>query len=94
MQRSIKITSSIYEVLPLVKITSTSAGLDKRLIGVEDLLEANEYGIAFEVLCENLYEFSCPISQSAYKKIETIGMELEADDNLWLRLISLIIHLH
>ena len=90
MQRGIKITNSINEVLPLVKSRSMSAELHKRIIGVKDLLEANEYGIAFEVLCENLYEFSCPISYIAHKKIEAIGIELKADKDLWLRLMPLV----
>ena len=90
MQRGTKITNSINEVLPLVKSTSTSAEMHKRIVGVEDLLQANEYGIAFEVLCENLYEFSCPISQTAHKKIEAIGIELKADKDLWLRLTPLV----
>lgn len=94
MQREAKIINGINEVLPLVRNSPISADLRKRIISVEDLLKANEYGIAFEILCENLYEFSCPISKITHEKIEAIGVELKADKNLWLRLIPLITDLH
>lgn len=47
------------------------------------LLDAGEWGVAFEALCDNLYEEQAPVFGGAVAEIEAIGAELESTRRSW-----------
>lgn len=59
---------------------------------IENIIEFtahNEYGLAYETLCTQLYEYSVPISSAYYEKLSSIGMLMEIDSSMWLSLEEL-----
>lgn len=57
---------------------------------IYEYIEHNEAGLALEILCENLYEFSCPVPLKAYKLLEEAGQLMEIDSNYWEMLKPLV----
>ena len=47
------------------------------------LLNNREYGVAYELVCEHLYENGLPISRDIYSLAETAGREMELDPKSW-----------
>jgi hypothetical protein len=50
---------------------------------VTDLIEAGEFGVAFETLCTQLYEFDVAVPGDVRARLETLGRRLELDPALW-----------
>ena len=47
------------------------------------LVEAGEWGVAFENLCVQLYEFEVHVDESEYEQIETAGSLMGLDASCW-----------
>lgn len=73
----------LLEAAELVAESLKDAGYPERVQDVYENVEYNESGLALESLCENLYEFSCPISQSAYDLLEESGKAMNIDSKYW-----------
>ena len=58
------------EAIPLVTDALKQTDYPERVKDVYDHIEFNEGGLALEILCENLYEFSCPVPRHAYELLE------------------------
>jgi hypothetical protein len=48
-----------------------------------ELVEHHEFGIALEILCEQLHEFDARISPELYTKIREIGEQMHLSSDLW-----------
>lgn len=59
------------------------AGISERITCISDCTHCGEWGIAFEFICSNLYEFDMPISQQTYELLEEIGNLLKMDSKEW-----------
>lgn len=53
---------------------------------IDEYLEHNELGLAFEVLCVSIERDKIKISQKDYEIINTLGIQMEMDNNLWINL--------
>lgn len=57
---------------------------------IDEYLDHNEWGLAFEVLCAAIQENNIKISQENYEIINMIGNQMELDHKLWSALESLM----
>lgn len=58
---------------------------------IDEYLEHNELGLAFEVLCVSIERDKIKISQKGYEIINTLGIQMEMDNNLWINLKNNVI---
>ena len=58
---------------------------------IDEYLDHNELGLAFEVLCVSIERDNIKISQKDYEIINTLGVQMEMDSNLWSSLKNNII---
>lgn len=84
-------TKKLREATALVSESLKEAGYPERVQDVYDNIEYNESGLALENLCENLYEFSCPVPQKAYDLLKESGLLMEIDSKYWEMLKPLIV---
>jgi hypothetical protein len=73
----------LQEAIPLVSDALKRTDYPERVKDIYEYIEFNEGGIALEILCENLYEFSCPIPRRAYELIEKAGTGMKMDKKRW-----------
>ena len=66
------------------------AGYPDRVQFVYECIEYNEAAVALETLCENLYEFSCPVPQRALELIKEAGELLGIESKVWEQLGPLV----
>lgn len=83
--------NKLREAALLVADSLKQLGYPERVQDVYDNIEHNESGLALETLCENLYEFSCPIPQRAYDLLREAGTDMKIDSKYWEMLKSQII---
>ncbi len=48
-----------------------------------DLIEHGEEGVAFENICQNIYEWDIPLSRSDYDRLRKLGRHYGFDDSKW-----------
>lgn len=48
-----------------------------------DFVEHNEFGVSFELICAQLFEYDIKVSADIYRKIEEIGRSMTFDDSVW-----------
>lgn len=48
-----------------------------------DLVERNEFGVGFELICTQLFEYDAKISAGIYLKIENLGRSMNLDESVW-----------
>ena len=58
---------------------------------IDEYLDPNELGLAFEVLCVSIERDNIKISQKDYEIINILGVQMEMDSNLWSSLKNNII---
>lgn len=58
---------------------------------INEYLDHNELGLAFEVLCASIERGKIKISQKDYEIINTLGIHMEMDNNLWINLKNSVI---
>lgn len=58
---------------------------------IDEYLDHNELGLAFEVLCVSIERDRIKISQKDYEIINTLGIQMEMDNNLWINLKNNVI---
>jgi hypothetical protein len=73
----------LQEAIPLVAEGLKRTEYPERVEDVYDYIRFAEGGLALEILCENLYEFSCPVPRRAYELIEKAGTGMEMDKKHW-----------
>lgn len=85
------VDNKLREAAALVSESLKQAGYPERVQDVYDNIAENESGLALENLCENLYEFSCPVPQKAYDLLAEAGTAMKIDSKYWEMLKSQII---
>lgn len=50
---------------------------------INEYIEHNEWGLAFEVLCSSIYQYGFKVSDDQYQKICSLGEKMEMDEDLW-----------
>ena len=63
---------------------------DSIIEDVKEYVDFREWGVAFNLLCEQLYEFDIAISESEWEQIENIGKALKLEDYSWIELKELL----
>jgi hypothetical protein len=58
---------------------------------IVESIENNEFGLAYEILCTQLYEYNLQISSGFYEKIAFYGKLIETNPSIWAPLRELII---
>lgn len=53
---------------------------------VKELIDYNEEGVGYELLCDNLYEFDVELDEELYQDIIKLGAVLTIDSQYWLYL--------
>ena len=83
IRTAISVPAKLREATSLVAESLAQAGYPERVQDTYDNIEYNECGLALENLCENLYEFSCPVPQKAFDLLEECGTSMEIDSKYW-----------
>ena len=55
-----------------------------------EMVEYNEFGVGFEIICEQLFENDIKISSNIYEKIVAIGKSMEMKETSWNFLETLL----
>lgn len=53
------------------------------IASIEEYIENNEWGLAFELLCIAIEQENIPVSKGVFRKIEKVGSKMELDNYLW-----------
>ena len=53
---------------------------------IKELVSVNEYAVAFENFCTQLFEYDVVVSQADKHRFEVLGTEMRVDPSLWLDL--------
>ncbi len=83
IRNSLSVPEKLREATSLVVDSLTQAGYPERVQDTYDNIEYNECGLALENLCENLYEFSCPVPQKAFDLLKESGIIMGVDSKYW-----------
>ena len=57
---------------------------------IAGFMENNEFGLAYETLCTQLYEYDLKISYELYEKISFCGKSIKIHPSIWMLLKGLI----
>ena len=77
--------------LKIIEITNNLNIVKKDRQDIDEYLDHNELGLAFEVLCVSIERYKIKISQKDYEIINTLGIQMEMDNDLWFSLKNNII---
>ncbi|MBX9652684.1 MafI family immunity protein [bacterium] len=77
-----QINSRILELIALFELQLPYEHIE----GMRDFLKHGEYGIAFEILCENLFEYDVSVDQKYIELIDQLGTTMGIDPSYWTRL--------
>lgn len=58
---------------------------------IKDYITHNEWGLAYETLCTQLYEYNIRISPNFYEKMVLFGSSIKIDPSYWLPLNKLFL---
>lgn len=63
---------------------------DRDVLNAKDMLDHNEWGIAFDIVCQQIYEHGSAISDDFYNQIEDAGHAMKMEPDNWEFLRELI----
>lgn len=55
-----------------------------------EMVKYNEYGVGFEIVCTQLFEYDIKISSEIYEKLEALGKSMKLKEETWNYLRALI----
>ena len=58
---------------------------------IREFIEKREWGLAYETLCVQVYEYNIPITIKFYETISSLGKSIGISSAIWLPLKELII---
>ena len=58
---------------------------------IRELVEAGEWGVGFEILCTQLYEYDVEIPRALFHQLESIGHLMQMDKSTWCVLRDLLV---
>jgi hypothetical protein len=79
----LEIIDSIASKSSTITDVSFQKKMDFALDNARDMVEYGEQVIAFETLCDNLYELAFPLTTSMYSDLENLGKALAVDKSRW-----------
>jgi hypothetical protein len=79
-----KLKKLLLELIDSVKSLLPQSDIDN----ATEMIEHNEFGIGFNIICEQLFEHDIEISEEDYQKIVEIGQKIELPDSKWIFLKS------
>ncbi|HRD56152.1 MAG TPA: MafI family immunity protein [Parachlamydiaceae bacterium] len=79
----------VMQLNELINEANTKLPIDD-IKNILEFIENNEFGIAFETFCTQLYEYDIKISSEFYEKIVFLGQSINIEPSLWLPLKELI----
>lgn len=56
---------------------------DNDIRDIDEYINHNERGLAFEVLCTSIQQYGLEVSVDQYQTICTLGENMEMDNDLW-----------
>lgn len=56
---------------------------DNDIRDIDEYINHNERGLAFEVLCSSIQQYGLEVSDDQYQTICTLGENMEMDNDLW-----------
>ena len=56
---------------------------DNDIRDIDENINHNERGLAFEVLCTSIQQYGLEVSDDQYQTICTLGENMEMDNDLW-----------
>ncbi len=77
--------------LKIIEISNNLNITKKDKQDIDEHLDHNELGLAFEVLCVSIERDKLKIAQKDYEIINTLGVKMEMDNNLWINLKNNVI---
>jgi hypothetical protein len=57
---------------------------------ITEFAEHDEWGLAYETLCDQIYGYNIPITNKLYEEIVTYGKSIQIDETYYLPLKELI----
>jgi len=77
------------ELISLIKKFKARLSKDDYKNAIE-FAEHREWGVSYELLCEQLYEFEVDIEVDEYSEIKVLGKKMDIDEMYWNNLKQLI----
>jgi len=56
---------------------------EQDIVNALEMLEHNEFGVAFEILCTQTYEYDVKVDKQFYVKVEEAGMMMKIEKDKW-----------
>lgn len=60
---------------------------DNDIRDIDEYINHNERGLAFEVLCSSIQQYGLEVSDDQYQTICTLGENMEMDNDLWQNIL-------
>ncbi len=57
---------------------------------IAEFIDNQEWGLAYELFCTQIYEYNIPITEDFYTRISRIGKLIDVSPNTWTPLRCLI----
>lgn len=77
--------------LKIIEITNNLHIMSKDKKDIDEFIDHNEWGLAFEVLCATIERDKIKISQKSYEIIDILGRQMKMDNKVWSNLKNNII---
>ena len=86
-------SSAFYSLLEKMEVLEWNIEKERKefiFSSSRELIDHNEGVIAFENICQNIYEYDVRISKELYKEIEELGLRYNLEKGTWEFLNELI----
>lgn len=60
---------------------------DNDIRDIDEYIDHNEQGLAFEVLCSSVQQYGLKVSDDQYKTICALGEKMEMGNDLWQNIL-------
>lgn len=60
---------------------------DNDIRDIDEYINHNERGLAFEVLCSSIQQYGLKVSDDQYQKLCELGEKMEMDNDLWQNIL-------
>lgn len=87
-------SSAFYNLLEKMEVLEWNIEKERKKVifnSSRELIDHNEGVIAFENICQNIYEYDVRISKELYNEIEELGLRYNLEKGTWEFLNELII---
>ena len=60
---------------------------DNDIKDIDEYIDHNEQGLAFEVLCSSIQQYGLKVSDDQYQMICALGENMEMDNDIWQNIL-------